>query len=276
MYLEYKKYEIENNVKVNKKIIHISDIHYSEKYNKKRLSLLFNEIKKTNPNYICITGDLIDDYSITKNIEFKYFENWLKDLSKICKIIIIIGNHEYIKKENKKYIFNNDIEWLNNIKNENIIVLNNQIYSDENIDFIGYNPYFKNINENNMDIIKQINNIDNLIKKSKKDFKIFMIHTPFLLLRNDNYRKIKNFKELNIILSGHTHGGMLPSFIKGNNGIISPERELFPKNVRGKIDLDNNSIIISTGVIKLSKKSKISILNDIYGTNINEIVIKDI
>ena len=46
MYLEYKKYEIENNVKVNKKIIHISDIHYSEKYNKKRLSLLFNEIKK--------------------------------------------------------------------------------------------------------------------------------------------------------------------------------------------------------------------------------------
>ena len=103
-----------------------------------------------------------------------------------------------------------------------------------------------------------------------------MIHTPFLLLRNDNYRKIKNLKKLNLILSGHTHGGMVPSFIKGNNGIISPERELFPKNVRGKIDLDNNSIIISTGVIKLSKKSKISILNDIYGTNINEIVIKDI
>jgi hypothetical protein len=69
---------------------------------------------------------------------------------------------------------------------------------------------------------------------------------------------------------------MMPSFIKGNNSIISPEGKLFPKNIRGKIELEKNSIIISTGVMKLSRKSKISFLNDLYGININEIIIKEI
>ena len=42
-----------------------------------------------------------------------------------------------------------------------------------------------------------------------------------------------------------------------------------------KGEINNNTIIISSGIMKLSRKSKITFLNDIYGSNVIEIDIKD-
>lgn len=98
-----------------------------------------------------------------------------------------------------------------------------------------------------------------------------MLHTPLFLTKNENYKNIKQLEKIDLIICGHTHGGMVPSFIPGNFGIISPERKLFPKNVRGKIKINNTPLIISSGIIKLSRKSKITFLNDIYSSNINQI-----
>lgn len=272
MHIDYKKYKIKNNENINIKIAHISDIHYSKDYKNKRLEKVKEKLYKIKPNYICITGDLIDTYDITKEKEFNYFLNWLIKLTNISKVIISIGNHEYIKECENGYTTQEDIKWLKNIENDKLIVLDNEIHSENTITFVGFNPdcnyYFKNKEKN---VTNSNISLTKLISKSKSKYNILLLHTPMLILKNENYKKIKEFSKIDLILCGHTHGGMIPSFIPGNFGIISPCREMFPKNVRGIIKLENNKVIISSGITKLSRKSKLTQFNDIYGANINEI-----
>ena len=74
MRIEHKIYEITNKKNININIVHISDIHYAYKYKNKRLEIIKEKILTIKPNYICITGDLIDEYNITKEKEFEYFK----------------------------------------------------------------------------------------------------------------------------------------------------------------------------------------------------------
>ena len=169
-----------------------------------------------------------------------------------------------------------NIEWLKQLKTDNIIVLDNEIYEENNISFIGYNPdyeYYYTYKENKFE--KYNKELEKLISKTKNKYKILLLHTPMLILKKDNYKNIKNINTISLTLCGHTHGGMIPSFIPGHFGILSPTREIFPKNIRGKIKLNNNTIIISSGIMKLSRKSKITFLNDVYGSNVIEIDTKD-
>ena len=276
MRIEYKKYTINNNKNINIKIAHISDIHFSHDYKIKRLDMIKEKIKTINPDYICITGDLIDIYDVIHDTNFKDFEKWLKEISKIAKTIISIGNHEYIKMTETGYTRIENIDWLKKIQDNNIIVLNNEIYNDEKITFIGYNPnydyYYKDKEKNPQ---TQNENIEKLIERINKNYAILLLHTPIVLTKNNNYKKIKNYEKIDLVLSGHTHGGLIPSFIPGNFGIVSPRRDLLTKKVRGRVKLENTNLIISSGIMKLSRKSKITYLNDIYGSNINEIDIQN-
>lgn len=275
MRIEYKKYNIENNKKINITIAHISDIHFAHNYNIKRLELIKNKIKNIKPNYICITGDLIDIYDVINDKNFKDFTNWLKELSKISKTIISIGNHEYIKQTNNGYGKTDDINWLKKLQTENIIILDNEIYEEKNISFIGYNPDYNYYKKKELPNEKYNKTLEKLIKTTKEKYKILLLHTPMMILKKDNYKNITNFNKIDLVLCGHTHGGMLPSFIPGNFGLISPYKELFPKKVRGIIKLKNNNVIINSGIMKLSRKSKITFLNDIYSSNITQINIQN-
>ena len=261
------KYKIDTEKNIELKIIQISDIHFADNYKIRRFEKIIKKIKETNPNYICITGDIIDTYEAVKCKQFKYLKQFINDLSKIGKVIISVGNHEYIHAPN--------INWLKKLETDKIKILDNQIYEENNISFIGYNPdykYYYAYREN--ETPKYNKELEQLIKQTKNEYRILLLHTPMLILKKDNYKKIKYIDKINLVLSGHTHGGMMPSFMPGHTGIISPTKKLFPKNVRGKINKDNITIIINSGIIKLSKKSKLDILNDIYNSNITEIYIK--
>lgn len=275
MHMDKKVYKINNNKKANIRIVQISDIHFSENYKINRLEKIKNNIIKMNPDYICIVGDLIDERNIN-NIEI--FRNWLKEISEICKTIIVIGNHELIKKDNNKYIKQEDISWLTSLKSEKLIVLNKEVYKDKNINFIGYdldyNYYYKNKKNKKRDYTKIDEEVDNLIENID-GYNILLVHTPAFIFNQDNYKDIKNFDKIDLVLCGHTHGGLIPSFIPGHAGIVSPSKSLFPKNVRGKIKIKNTNIIICGGIMKLSEKSKLSRFNDIYGYSVNLIEINE-
>lgn len=276
MRIQYKKYSINNKKNINIKLIHISDIHFAHKYNNKRLEMVKEKIQQIKPNYICITGDTIDLYDVVEDTNYPDLTNFINDLSKIGKVIISIGNHEYIKMIDNGFGKTNNIEWLKQLRTERIIILDNEIYEENNISFIGYNPdyeYYYTYKEKEPD--KYNKELEKLIDKIKNNYKVLLLHTPSLLLRKDNYTNIKNIDKIDLTLCGHTHGGMLPSFIPGHFGIISPTRELFPKNIRGVINRNKTTIIISSGIMKLSRKSKITFLNDVYGSNVIEIDIKD-
>ena len=69
----------------------ISDIHYYPDYNTKIFTRITNQLKMNKPNYLCIAGDILDT---TKYLELDKLFNWLNELSKICPIIAVLGNHD--------------------------------------------------------------------------------------------------------------------------------------------------------------------------------------
>ena len=90
-------------------------------------------------------------------------------------------------------------------------------------------------------------------------------------------------KEYDLLLSGHTHGGMVPKIFnrlfKKNQGLIAPNKKLFPEVARGKIERNifnkKITIIINGGITKLGDKSAriLSKLNFFYNIDINKIII---
>lgn len=268
MHLDKKEYNIDGSV--NLRIVQISDIHFSIDYNLKRLHKVFDYIDSLKPNYVCIVGDLIDEYDVVLTNYINYLKDWLRILSDKYKVIISLGNHDFIVKKDKKYIEHNNIDWLLELKSDRLIILNNDVYTDGNVNFIGYNPdytYYYVYHEKKS--LKYFLELSDLIRNIK-GYNILMIHTPSIILNNINDSNI------DLILCGHTHGGLIPSFVPGNFGLVSPHKTLFPKCVRGMVKIGKCNMIISSGVVKLSRKSKIGCFNNIYGYNINVINIKKI
>ena len=94
-----KFYNINN--KLDKNIVLISDIHYQDKKDIKVLNNILNNIKTIKPDYVCIPGDITHKTFIKDENELL---EWFKEISKISKVIISLGNHEfYIKKYRKIY-----------------------------------------------------------------------------------------------------------------------------------------------------------------------------
>ena len=254
--------------KYNKKIALFADIHYSKNYPLKYLKKITDNIKLNKPDYICIPGDIIDDATIIEEKEIEYLIAFIKELSKISKIIMSYGNHDelIIKKHNSKYKNTKTFfEKLTEIKN--VYFLDNENIVLDDINFIGYhkNPsLFKKYE--NIDMKKDLQIIENKFLKNK--YNILLSHSPINIL---NYNL-----GVDLILSGHMHNGLvLPIFKKGNNGIVGPYSSFFPKECRGKIVKDDTILIVNGGVRKISNSSSkfLRILNPIYKIQIDYIKI---
>lgn len=229
------------NKKLNKNIVLISDIHYQDKKDIKVLNNILDNIKKLKPDYICIPGDITHKTFI--NDENEYI-NWFKKLSKISKVIISLGNHEFFINKHKK-IYGLNKELLKKISNiKNIYLLDNENTIMDNINFIGLTipmEYYKETKYN--DFHKCLNNL----KTNKKYYNVLLCHSPMDIC---NKEVLKN-KNIDLILCGHMHGGIVPKFMRKifkNNGLISPNKRLFPKYAYGNIKINNTNIIISSGI----------------------------
>jgi len=103
------------------------------------------------------------------------------------------------------------------------------------------------------DFNKNINKIDN------NKLNILLCHSPIKILTKEVIKNIENLKNIDIVLSGHMHNGMIPNILDKvfpkNKGLIAPNRTLYPDNARGikKITVDNKKItlLISGGITKI-------------------------
>lgn len=259
-------------------LIHISDMHFNSKTKEKKLNKIKNQIVKENPDYIIITGDTIDKPLETKHDNIKLLINFLKDLSKKHKIFMSIGNHDVYTQED--YLF------FNNLKIDNLYILNNASYKDDYVYISGFTlptNYYYNLEgeESEAVLLEHLKNNKILINNLPTDIpKIGLIHSPIKLTET---KVIDLLKEYDLLLSGHTHGGLVPKLLnkifKPNQGIISPRNKLFPKVARGKIEINKNNktitIIINSGITKLGEKSAhlLSKLNFVFNIDINKIII---
>ena len=262
-------------------IVHISDIHFNINIKASILEKIEKHIASLNPDYIMITGDLIDNPKITKNeTKIKELIDFLVALGKITKVIISLGNHDVLYEED--YIFFKEIDRL-----PNIYILDGISYQDNYIYVAGFtlpNAYYYNITKKEDPKI-----LENYLKEHSKltdnlpvDIpKIALIHSPVNLVKEDIFNKLKSY---DLILTGHTHGGMVPNnlafIFPGNSGIISPTKGMFPSIAKGKIikksDQGDTTIIINNAITRLSLQSgkQLSRLNFVYNGSVNKILIK--
>ena len=233
-------YEINN--KLNKNIVLISDLHYQDKKDIKALNNLLDNIKKIKPDYICIPGDTIHKSMIKDEEEIIV---WLKKLSKISKLIMSLGNHEFfINKYRKLYGLNKGLlKKISNIKN--LYLLDNKNIIIDNINFMGLTipmEYYEETYKSS-DLYKYLDNLN----INKKYYNILLCHSPLNIC---NKEILKN-RNIDLILCGHMHGGIVPKCMRKifkQRGLISPNKRLFPKNVYGNLKIGNTNIIISSGI----------------------------
>jgi len=243
---------------LNKIIVLISDIHYSNKKDIKRLNYILDNIKKIKPDYICIPGDITDKSQVQDENDFI---KWLKKLSSICKVIISIGNHEFYINKHKK-IFGLNRKLLKKISNiDNLYLLDNKNMIIDNINFIGLTVPIEYYSNSKL-FYKCIKNINT----DKKVYNILLCHSPINIC---DYNILKD-KDINLILCGHMHGGVVPQFLRKilkNRGLISPNKGLFPKNAYGYLKIKNTNIIISSGIRILPFK----LLNKLFRSEVVKI-----
>lgn len=277
--------------KINRKfqILLISDIHISSNFKIKKISKIIENIQDQKIDYICIPGDIIDNSNVLENEKLeKIALNFIESLSKISKVIISLGNHDIshlrTSHKEKKWRYDKNIVFFNKIRKiKNVYLLDDDIYTDKDICFIGLTlsfKYYKETGEDRKVFIEELNN--KKIKLNKNKYNVLLCHSPVHILAKD----IENnalIKDIDLILSGHMHNGMVHPIVekvwKGNNGIITPTKKLYPKakTTRGIVKKNDKILIISGGITKLSYSSPkiFHLFNDLFPMNIEMININD-
>lgn len=272
MKIERKHYTLHTNKKITVKICHLSDLHFKEHYNLKILESICYAVQKEDPNYICITGDLLDDMSVESSNTIDLLYDFFFTIASISKVICILGNHdETLMKKTGRRIYKSPDRFIRKLKSiPNFHLLNNEVYENGNIRFIGYRQpplLFEHEVRNEESIQQHLTSIFPY-PFSKDRYNVFLSHSPIIVGRSAVQNNLKVFKTMDLILCGHMHNGLVFSwmerFYPPNRGIISPNKKWFPNQSRG-ILLDKISVIIHGGIIKLSGTSGIfQYLNGLY------------
>lgn len=181
------------------KIVQLSDIHLgSFNYRYHILGPVVDRINRMHPDYICFTGDLVNNYAW----ELKGWDTVLKDLRANGGKFAILGNHDYgdysqwPTEKDKQDNFNEIKAFFKTIGFELLLNESRELIRDnEGIAIIGVENWGK-------PPFKQYGNLD----KAMSDVK----HLPFkLLLSHDPSHwteQVHGKTDIDLTLSGHTHG----------------------------------------------------------------------
>ena len=228
-YLDYHvfetKYEIETTKDIGTdrfRIIQISDSHVGATFDGKGFSKHIDKLSKIDADIFVITGDFIDDDTTKENMILA-----CKALSKLKPkygVFFVSGNHDRGYYTYRGYGYD---ELVNNLKENNVRVLEDQIVPlTDNIILIGRKDasYFNRIKA--QDFTKSI---------EKEKYIIDLNHQP------NDFENEKN-AGIDLVLSGHTHGGQL--FPLGYLGELTHQNDA----TYGLIKKGNTNFIVNSGI----------------------------
>lgn len=220
-WVQIKHYQIKMNKKSFNgfKIIFLSDFHHSSIVTKKYLNKVVNKVNELKPDLIILGGDYV-------STDLKYvtpiFEV-LKKLKATKGVFGVIGNHDINVSKDKV---------LNAMKKADIKSLDNRSYwihhQNDRIKLGGAADFLYD----KPDIVKTIDDV------SPNDYVILVSHNP------DYVEEIKNH-HIDLMLSGHTHGGQVTIF-----GMYAP---YIPSNYKQKYRtglkvINQVKLIVTNGV----------------------------
>ena len=277
----------------------ISDVHFSYKVTNRLLQSIAAEAKRQQPNYICITGDLVDSQDmVASHMERQRLFAWLEQLGTIAPVLISLGNHDFYQKmANFKTNLSRQRHWravadeiyfeqINALPN--VHLLNNSVYEDRYVYILGFTQspeYFQLdrdeehsstvIHPGGEDKARMLHDLNQLPEKQLHDLpfhkvKIALIHSPVYL---HDPKITTYFDEFDFYISGHMHNGCVPPILNelwvSDRGFVAPGKALFPKGTRGRIKSNIKKLILLGAVTTVQECAKpVGFLNKLYPVSI--------
>ncbi|MDI0268108.1 metallophosphoesterase [Clostridioides difficile] len=204
------------------KVVQISDTQIGSFYSTKNLKKVANKVNALNPDIIVFTGDLID-YS-NKNPDIDEITAILSSMNARLGKFSVFGNHDYMYKLPRYY------RQIMKKSNFNLLINENKkikLADDKYINILGVDE----ILNGNPDI-KYLEN-----KTDKNNFNLLLAHEPDLV---DMFSK----DSMNLVLSGHSHGGQIRIPFKG--ALVTPPYGR--KYTKGFYEVNGNHLYVSSGL----------------------------
>ena len=211
------------------KIAQISDLHNAEMGDDSEKLLAM--IKEADPNIIAITGDMID----SRRMDIQVALDFAREAVKIAPCYYVNGNHELRVLEYE--------ELKEGLRELGVIILENDkatiTKDDESLTIIGLSDpslearYIYTEEDEILDLYL------NELSKEDGNYKVLLSHRP-------EYFELYFEAGIDLVLSGHAHGGQIRLPFVG--GIIAPNQGFFPKYDNGLYTKEETNMIVSRGI----------------------------
>lgn len=203
------------------RIAQISDLHNAE-FGEDNAKLV-EKLKECNPDIIVFTGDLIDSYRADINISIAFAEK----AAEIAPCYFVAGNHEARISEYNELLERLELAGVTVLQNESVELERGA----DTITLLGVqDPSFE------ADAVNYA--LSELVEVSDR-YTVLLSHRPEMF---DIYAS----NEVDLVLSGHAHGGQFRLPFVG--GIIAPGQGLFPKYDAGLYTKNDTNMIVSRGI----------------------------
>lgn len=237
-YLKVKKYEIKTEkTSASFRAVLLSDLHNKTfgKDNEKLIKL----VKEQNPDVIFTVGDFVTRIESDREIAC----NLLKALTEIAPVYSSLGNHE------RSYYDYDGL--IKDMRESGITLLDNELTEVELggdtiiVGGLSDYPYYDSEAPDYDNECRHF--LDKFIERESDNFSILLAHEPeFFMWGLDE-------KKLDLMLSGHTHGGVIRlPFIGGllapNQGFFAGQKNILPKYTKGIYESDTATMLITAGL----------------------------
>lgn len=201
----------------------ISDYHSNSRQSQKIIDIT----AASNPDYILLSGDILESDEMKPTLEF------IKNLQAIAPVIYARGNHD---DDYQTYT-----SFTQQLSEMGVIVLNSTNYEIDDLNFIGIED-FSGANLFEKTEFTQIYNDyigqhKQLVNESK--YNVLLAHRP-------NYLEAYSQLGVDLVVSGHAHGGQWQIPFT-DIGLVAPDEGFLPTHVHGLDSQGTTTQIISSG-----------------------------
>lgn len=201
----------------------ISDYHSNSKQSQKIIDIT----AASNPDYILLSGDILESNEMKPTLEF------ISNLQAIAPVIYARGNHD---DDYQSYI-----SFTKQLDEMGVIVLNSTNYQIDELNFIGIEDFSGANLFEDTEFTKIYNDYiaqhKQLVDDSK--YNVLLAHRP-------NYLEAYSQLGVDLVVSGHAHGGQWQIPFT-DIGLVAPDEGFFPTHVHGLDTHGSTTQIISSG-----------------------------
>ncbi|WP_026674761.1 metallophosphoesterase [Alkalihalobacterium bogoriense] len=208
------------------KIVQLSDLH--SKWFGQEQKKLIKKVEKENPDLIVFTGDLVD----SKKYDEQASLSLMAQLVAIAPVYFVTGNHEWWSGKYSSLEEGLLAAGVHVLRNEREVIKRN----GEEIVLFGIDDPAAFATEEESNIILHELLDDN---KNNTNFTMLLAHRPELFSTYAQY-------EIDLIFSGHAHGGQVRFPFIG--GLVAPNQGFLPTYDAGMFTINQSTMIVNRGL----------------------------